>query len=46
MITKIILGWLIFDVLVYACMWFEHAYYTHDLPEKFRQIVNSLTEEE
>ena len=46
MIVKILLGWLIFDFVVYVVMWFETIYYKKDLPAVFRKILIAFTEEE
>ncbi len=46
MALKIIIGWLLFCLFVYAFMWVEQAYYSQDLPTKFRRIMDSFTEEE
>ena len=46
MITKILIGWLIFDVLVYIVMWFEAIYYKKNLPAVFHKLLIAFTEEE
>lgn len=46
MIVKILIGWIIFDALVYCAMWFEHIYYRKNLPAVFRKILIAFTEEE
>ncbi|MBO7067116.1 MAG: hypothetical protein J6W52_00305 [Bacteroidaceae bacterium] len=46
MIVKILLGWLIFDIVVYGVMWFETIYYKKNLPDVFRRILIAFTEEE
>lgn len=42
---SLLIGWVVFDVLVYVWMWLDDVYYTHNLPQKFKQMKNILTEE-
>ena len=44
--AKILLGWLLFLIVIYTIMWLEHIYYTRNLPDKYRRIIASFTEEE
>lgn len=46
MIVKILIGWLVFDIIVYAVMWFENIYYEKDLRTFFHKLLSSFTEEE
>lgn len=46
MALTIILIWLAFDIIVYLTMWFEHTYYLHDLPSKYKKVLMSFTEED
>jgi succinate-acetate transporter protein len=46
MIIKILLGWIIFDFIVYTVMWFETIYYKKNLPAVFRKLLLAFTEEE
>lgn len=46
MILYIAIGWAIFLVLFYLGVFIEYAYYRYDLPQKFRLILETFTEEE
>lgn len=46
MIAKILLGWIVFDVVVYCVMWFDTIYYKKNLPAVFRKLLLAFTEEE
>ena len=46
MMIKILVGWIIFLVVVYALMWFDTIYYKKDLPGVFRKLLLAFTEEE
>jgi hypothetical protein len=46
MILKILLGWFIFDLIVYITMWFEAIYYKKNLPAVFQKLLMAFTEEE
>ncbi len=46
MMIKILVGWIIFLVVVYAVMWFDTIYYKKDLPGVFRKLLLAFTEEE
>ena len=46
MIAKILIGWLIFDAIVYIVMWFETIYYKKNLPAVFQKLLMAFTEEE
>ena len=46
MIVKILLGWIIFDIIVYLVMWFDHIYYKKNLPAIFHKLLMAFTEEE
>lgn len=41
----VLLGWLVFDVLVFIWAWMDDLYYSKDLKSKFSKIKKSLTEE-
>lgn len=41
----VLLGWLIFDALVFIWAWMDDLYYSKDLKSKFSKIKKSLTEE-
>lgn len=38
--------WAVFLALVYLFMWVDVIYYRYDLPETFRKIVDTFTEED
>ena len=46
MILKILLGWFIFNLIVYIAMWFEAIYYKKNLPAVFQKLLMAFTEEE
>ena len=46
MLTKILLGWIVFIILVYTIMWFDYIYYKKNLPAVFKKILMAFTEEE
>ncbi len=46
MALKILLAWLLFVVLVYLLMWFDTIYYKYNLPEVYRKILDTFTEED
>ena len=46
MALKILLGWLVFVAIVYLLMWFDITYYKYNLPEVYRKILDTFTEED
>ena len=46
MALKILGAWLIFVAIVYLLMWFDTAYYKYNLPNIYRKVLDSFTEEE
>ena len=42
----ILLAWLAFVAIVYLYMWFDNAYYAYNLPEVYRKILDTFTEED
>ncbi len=45
MLVKCLIGWAVFVALVYLFAWYDDVYYTHNLPEKWRKLRDTLTEE-
>lgn len=41
----IILIWAAVLIVFYLGVWFEYAYYRHNLPKKFNALVEAFTEE-
>ena len=41
----VLLGWLVFDALVFIWAWMDDLYYSKDLKSKFSKIKKDLTEE-
>lgn len=41
----ILIGWAIFDAVVYLLMWFDDLFYAHDLPRTLKTLKQTLTEE-
>lgn len=42
----IILTWAAVLIIFYIGVWYEYAYYQHNLPKKFRALIEAFTEEE
>lgn len=40
-----LVGWAVFNVLVYGYMLYEDLYYSHNLSKKFKKMRETLTEE-
>lgn len=41
----IVIGWLVFDALVFIWAWWDFVYYSYDLKTKFKRLKEDLTEE-
>ena len=41
----VLVGWLIFDLLVFIWAWWDNLYYSHDMKNKFKRLKETLTEE-
>ncbi|MBR4644571.1 MAG: hypothetical protein IKO73_05375 [Bacteroidaceae bacterium] len=46
MIAKLLICWIIFDVIIYGAMWLETIYYKKNLPVHFKKILIAFTEED
>ncbi|WP_287546790.1 MULTISPECIES: hypothetical protein [Paraprevotella] len=40
-----LVGWLVFDLLVFIWAWWDNLYYSHDMKNKFKRLKETLTEE-
>ena len=34
----VLVGWLIFDLLVFIWAWWDNLYYSHDMKNKFKRL--------
>ncbi len=41
----ILIGWLVFDVLVFIWAWWDDYYYSHDVKGNIKRLKDVLTEE-
>lgn len=41
----VLVGWLIFDLLVFIWAWWDNLYYSHDMKNKFKRLKETFTEE-
>ena len=46
MASYLLIAWLAFDLAIFLIMWFEYAYYKHNLPGKCKKFIEAFTEEE
>ena len=41
----VLVGWLIFDLLVFIWAWWDNLYYSRDMKNKFKRLKETFTEE-
>ncbi len=43
---KFLIGWAIFVAVVYLLLWFDTIFFRKDVPQKFRDLMESFSEED